>query len=85
MSFALQETIILKNYQPTSIIVRAHRNGERLTKSPSKTGVPPIIDNEQVFENDMVEANLFNSFFCKQSNVDDSLAVLPPLEQFLTY
>lgn len=51
----------------------------RLTKSQSQIGIPPIIDNQQAYENDTVKANIFNSFFYKLSNIDNLLTVLPQL------
>ena len=53
---------------------------ELLTTKTERKPVPFLEVNDKIIESDQDKADLLNSFFCKQSTLDDRAATLPELE-----
>ena len=53
---------------------------ELLTTKTERKPVPFLEANDKIIESDQDKADLLNTFFCKQSTLDDRAATLPELE-----
>ena len=53
---------------------------KQFLKSNGDSEIPILIENNTQFKTPAEKASLLNSYFCDQSNVDDSHASLPPFE-----
>jgi hypothetical protein len=47
----------------------------------SDMSIPPILHNDNLIFDDIRKANLFNIYFSKQSEIDDSNSNIPNLSQ----
>lgn len=50
---------------------------DKLLRPSHDHDVPPLIVNGQVYENDKDKVYIFNEFFCKQTEIDESSSHLP--------
>ena len=53
---------------------------ELLTQKTDQTLIPFLEVDNKIIENDIDKAEALNTYFCKQSRIDDSAATLPDLK-----
>ena len=49
-------------------------------KNPDKSIIPPLKENDEIYANDKDNANVLNSYFKSQTNLDDGVKALPVMD-----